>query len=238
MAGYRGVLSTSLGKKLVNGVTGLGLFTFVVLHLVGNLTLFLGAEAFNGYAAFLEGLGHGFALKLAEVGLILFFVAHIVTGTRIWLRRRANRPTGYAVSADAGEASRMTLSSKSMLLSGLFLLVYVVLHVMHIKFGTVYTTVVHGETVRDLYRLVVEEFNKPAIALSYALAMLFLGLHLRHGAWSMLQTLGATNRRVLPIIYGGAAIVAVALAVGFMVMPLWVLAFVDPVPASALGGMP
>jgi len=232
------LLATTVGRKLLNGLTGFGLFAFVVGHLVGNLTLLLGPDAFNGYAAFLEGLGHGAAVILIEIGLVAFFVVHIVTGTRIWLRKRAARPTAYAVVGDAGGASRKTLSSRSMLLSGVFLLVFVVLHVSHFKLGTVYTTTLHGEEVRDLYRLVIEEFNQPAITAAYVLAMLFLGLHLRHGAWSMIQTLGATNRRLLPALYGGGAIVAIVLALGFIALPLYVLLVLDPATTSAIGGMP
>lgn len=238
MARTGGPLTTSVVRKLLNGVTGFGLFVFVVAHLVGNLTLYLGSDAFNAYGRFLEELGHGAAIVLMEIGLVAFFAVHIATGASIWLKKRATRPVGYAVSASAGGPSRKTLSSRSMLLSGVFLLVYVVLHVWHIKIGTTYTTMVHGEPARDLYRRVVEEFNDPAIVAAYVLSMLFLGLHLRHGAWSMLQTLGATNKRLIPVLYGGAAVVAAVLALGFLALPIWVYLFVDPVPASAIGGMP
>ncbi|MCB0217054.1 MAG: succinate dehydrogenase cytochrome b subunit [Caldilineae bacterium] len=238
MLDLRAAAWSSVGKKLITGLTGLGLVVFVTVHLIGNLTIFMGAEAFNAYSDFLASLLHGWFIVLADLGLVGFFGLHAWSGLSVWQSKRRARSSGYAVSADARGPSRKTASSRSMLYSGIFLGIYVVLHVWHLKFGAEYVTTLHGEEVRDLYRLVVEQFNRPAIALAYALSMLFLGLHLRHGVWSMLQSLGMLNRRLLPTAYGAALILGGLLAIGFLVLPLYVLFFVDPVgTAAAMGGL-
>ncbi len=229
---------SSVGKKLITGITGLGLVGFVITHLIGNLTLLIGAEAFNEYTYFLHHLGHGWFVILAEMGLIGFFLLHIVSGLRVAMSRRLGRPKGYVVRGDAGSPSRKTAASRSMAISGIFLLVFVVLHVRHFKFGPEYTTLVHGEPSRDLYRLVVAEFQEPLVVGAYVLSMLFLGLHLRHGVWSMIQSLGGLSRKLLPLAYTAALFVGALLALGFIILPLYIYFFVDPAAsAAAIGGM-
>ena len=230
-------LKSSVGKKIVTGVTGLGLFVFVVAHLVGNLTIFIGAEAFNAYAHFLESLLHGGFIYIAEAGLILFFLSHIAAGIRIALGKKRARPEGYAVVASKGGPSRKTLSSRSMVITGAVILVFVVLHVKMFKYGPGesdgYIMAAHGQEVRDLYRLVVEEFNKLDRVVLYVAAMLLLGLHLRHGFWSAFQSLGANNPRVMPFLYGAGLMFAVALAVGFLFIPVYIFFFIDPAEAAS-----
>lgn len=224
---------SSIGKKVVSGATGFGLVVFVITHLGGNLTLLLGPEAFNAYTKFVAELLHGAFIWIADIGLILFFGAHAVSGISVARKRRLARPVGYQVRSDAGGESRKTLASRSMIVSGLLLLVYVVYHVWHLKFGPHYVTLVHGEESRDLYRLVVEEFNQPWVVAVYCGAMLSLGLHLRHGAWSMLQSLGAMDRRAAAFAYPAGAALAVLLAFGFFVLPLYVFIAIDPIASSA-----
>ena len=225
---------SSIGKKVISGATGFGLVVFVVSHLGGNLTLLLGPEAFNSYSKFLSELLHGAFIWIADIGLILFFGAHAYSGISVALTRRRARPSGYAVRGDAGGASRKTVASRSMIITGLLLLVYVVYHVWHLKFGPHYVTQVHGEESRDLYRLVVEEFNQLWVVVVYTAAMLSLGLHLRHGVWSMLQSLGAMNRRAAAAAYPAGVALAVLLAFGFIVLPLYVFVAIDPITNAAI----
>lgn len=225
---------SSIGKKFISGATGFGLVVFVVTHLTGNLTLLLGPEAFNAYTKFLHDLLHGAFIWIADIGLILFFGGHAVTGISVARKRRQARPIGYSVSGDAGGQSRKSVASRSMILSGLLLLVYVVFHVWHLKFGPHYVTLVDGEESRDLYRLVVEEFNRPWIVAVYVGAMLTLGLHLRHGAWSMLQSLGMMNSRAAKIAYPAGVGLAILLAFGFIVLPLYVFVALDPIAPATL----
>lgn len=238
MASLGNVLRSSVGKKLVNGFTGLCLCVFITGHLVGNLLLLVGAEAFNEYAHFLETFGHGYAVYVAEIGLIAVFLMHAVAGIQVALDRRRARSSGYAVRGNAGGASRKTLASRSMIFTGVVLLVFVPLHVWMFKFGpgieAGYATTVDGEAFRDLYRLVVEWFQNPLVVGAYVAVMLLLGTHLRHGFWSAFQSLGATSPRFLPLINAVGLIFALLVAVGFVLLPIYLYLFVDPAVSGSL----
>lgn len=226
---------SSVGKKLISGLTGLGLVVFVVSHLTGNLLLFAGADAFNRYGYFLEHVGHGMLIYLMEAGLVTFFLLHIASGVSVWRRKFRARPIGYAVQADAGGPSHKSLSSRSMLLSGILLAIYVPLHVAHFKFGGPAIIQIDGHEARDLYSLVVREFKSPLIVALYSGAMLFLGLHLRHGVWSMLQSLGLLDRRLVPPAVTAAVLVSGLLALGFIALPIYV--YLNPQVLPLTGGL-
>ena len=226
---------SSVGKKLLNGATGLALIGFICVHLAGNLTLFArdGGRLFNSYAHHLESLGP--LLCAMEMGLIALFALHAASAISVRLSQKEARPQAYAVSASKGGPSKQTLSSRSMLITGLLLAGFVVLHVKMFKYGPHYvTTLKDGTVVRDLYKLVVEEFAKPAVTWSYVAIMLMLGLHLRHGFWSALQSLGALKPKCSCCVYAAGLVFAVLLAGGFLLLPLYFLYC----PAAATGGVP
>ena len=211
------------------GVSGLILILFLIGHLIGNLTILLGAEAFNGYAHFLMSLGHGM--------LIYFFAAHVITGIQTALLNRSARDEDYLDKADAGGASRKTIASKTMIYTGLVMLLFIVMHVNHFKFGAgaeqEYVTNVHGEEARDLYRLVVEEFKKPMVSLAYVIAIGIMFFHLRHGFWSAFQSMGVGSKRLTPILNVAGIILSIILVFGFVLLPLYVLFFVNPPDLTA-----
>jgi succinate dehydrogenase / fumarate reductase cytochrome b subunit len=227
MANSMTMVWSTVGRKFVNGVTGLILVLFLVAHLLGNLLLFVGRDAFNGYAHFLEHLAHGWAIYAAEAGLILFFVLHIGAGVSVVLSKRAARSTRYIKVTGAGGTSRRTISSRTMILTGLVILVFVVIHVRMFKFGDTDMVMLHGREVRDLYTLVVYSFKSVPIALSYTVVMVLLGMHLRHGIWSVFQTLGVSNPRFTGAIYAGGVALALLLAVGFLLFPILILLFYE-----------
>lgn len=228
---------TTLCKKGIMGLTGLIFVLFLIAHLLGNLTVLMGADAFNGYAHFLMSLGHGIVIYVAEAGLIIFFIAHVVTGIQTALLNRRSRTEKYVVLNDAGGTSKKTFASRTMIYSGILLLVYIIYHINHFKYGAGidegYTTVVHGENVRDLYRLVVEEFNKPLIAFVYAAAMGFLFFHVRHGFWSAFQSLGIGSQKLTPLLNVIGLVLACLLVFGFVLLPLFILFFISPQDAVA-----
>jgi succinate dehydrogenase / fumarate reductase cytochrome b subunit len=241
MPSFRAVVWSSVGKKLISGVTGLGLCLFVLAHLIGNLTLLIPdrGHAFNSYAHFLETLAHGWFIIAFEIGLGAFLVFHVITGIWVALVDKGQaRPVGYQKRRDAGGASRKTLSSRSMIITGIVLGVFVPVHVWMFKFGDAALITAHGGgEMRDLYGLVVEAFQNPLIAFGYVAVMILLGYHLRHGAWSAFQSLGWNNERWLPALYGAAALFAVALAAGFLFLPIYIYFAVDPTaPAVAAAG--
>lgn len=216
---------SSVAKKFLNGLTGLGLSLFIIMHLIGNLLLLTGnPDDFNRYAYKLKSFGP--LLLVAESGLALFFLLHIVSALMVYFDKLKARPLRYAVSGDAGGASRKTLSSETMIYTGLVLLFFVPWHVITLKFGPGvaqgYVTQLDGVAVRDLYRLVVEYFSNSLNVTIYVAVMLFLGLHLRHGFWSMIQSLGVYHPRLTPVWYTSGLLFAAVMAVGFLLIPIWI----------------
>lgn len=214
-------LSSTVARKFIAGLTGVLLIVYLVLHLAGNLTLFVGPGLFNLYANRLESLGP--VLVVVEIALAILFAIHALIGILVFLEKRSARPIGYAMTASRGEPSRKTLASRSMIVTGLVLLVFIPIHVWMFKFRATPSTMINGHEGRDLYALVLAAFKQPAIAWGYALVMGFLFFHLRHGFWSAFQSLGALNPRLLPLFYGLGVVVALILAGGFIVLPIWML---------------
>lgn len=217
---FSGMWLSQVGKKILTGVTGIGLTLFVLLHMIGNLSYFTGNDAYNAYAHFLLSLGP--LLYLAELGLLAFFVFHVVMGISIARGKRQARKASYKSLRSSGGPSKQSLSSRSMIVTGIIILVFLVIHLKTFKFGPVYNTTVDGESIRDLATLLTEKFQSPLYAFGYVGVMLLLGFHLRHGVWSAFQSLGATNPRLTPIIYTVGALVGVVIALGFLVLPLWI----------------
>lgn len=212
---------SSVAKKFLNAITGIGLFLFVVIHLSENLLLLTGnPDDYNRWTHFLKSFGP--LLILIELGLAAFFLAHIWSALIVYRDKLKARPSGYSLYRSAGWTSRQTLSSQTMVYTGLVLLAFVIWHVITFRFGPYYETTVDGVTMRDLHKLVVEVFSNPVNVALYAAVMIFLGFHLRHGFWSALQSLGAYHPRWTPVWYSGGVLVALVLALGFIVIPLWV----------------
>ena len=215
---------SSIGKKILMGVTGLVLCAFVAAHLAGNLLLFVSPEAFNRYSLSLEHTGA--LLYVAEAGLVLAFVVHSIAALAFVGQNRKARPVAYQKYVTAGKPSRKSVSSATMIFTGVVLLVFTVLHLKTFKFGpglsAGYVAMIQGERARDLHRLVVEVFHKEAYVIWYVVAMLFLGFHLRHGFWSAFQSLGAYSPRYTPVIYSVGVLFALVIAVGFLALPVWI----------------
>ncbi len=219
-------LNSPIGKKLITGITGLGLTFFVLMHMIGNLAMFSGDDAYNEYAHFLASLGP--LLYAVEAGLLLFFLAHAVNGVKIWFGKRKARPQGYAMYRSAGGPSKQSASSRSMIITGIILLVFLVFHLISFKFGpggpgnadTAYVTVVDGVEIRDLARLVREKFATSWYTFGYTAIMLLLIVHLRHGVWSALQSLGAMRPSISPIVHAIGGLLGLGIGLGFIVMPL------------------
>ncbi len=218
-------LSTAVGKKLVMALTGLALVFFAITHLLGNLSLYKADGAtFNLYAATLESYGP--LLTIAEVGLAAVFVLHIVLAFEVKRSHISARPTGYKGLKTKGGQSLNTIGSRNMIITGVVLMLFLVLHVWQFRLGPSieagYTTQVKGVQIRDLHRLVHETFKNPLYVAVYTTVMLFLGLHLRHGFWSAFQSLGALNARFTRPVYALGGLIAILIAVGFFFMPLWI----------------
>lgn len=208
---------SSLGKKLITGATGLALAAFVLAHMVGNLLLLISRDAYNAYARAIEHLG--IAFYAFELALLAVLLLHAAVGIEIFWRRRQARPVGYSTYQSAGGPSYQTLSSRTMIVTGSVLAVFLVFHLRAFKFGTYYTTQLGGETGRDLARLVIEDFRQLPYVVGYSVILLLLGSHLRHGLWSALQSIGLLHRGIRPLAYGASGAIAAGIAIGFLLLP-------------------
>lgn len=229
MVPFRKALKSQVGRKLLNAVGALALVGFVIMHLSGNLQLYsTDGTAFNEYAKFLHDLGP--LLYAAEIGLLAIFLLHAFTGIGLWLKNRSARANRYkAGQKSKGGPSKLSLLSNNMFVSGSALLIFVVVHVLQFRFAAFtdkeYSTTIDGEETVDLYQHVVDVFQEPVWVAFYCGMMLFLGFHLRHGLWSMFQSLGWMNDRYQKPVYAIAAILGLILAVGFLFIPVYLYFF-------------
>jgi succinate dehydrogenase / fumarate reductase cytochrome b subunit len=214
---FRRIFSSSVGTKLVIGVTGLALFAYMLLHLVGNALVFLGPDTFNGYSHFL--LSNPLIVPI-EIGLLLVFLLHIYKTATMWRQSRAARPERYVKKAPAGHTSRKSFASSTMIASGIVILAFVVLHVKQFKYGTFYLAA-GSESIRDLYRTEIEVFQQPLWVAVYVLCTLIVGLHLRHGIASAFQSLGLDHPRFSRHIVAWGIALAILIGGGLAVIPVW-----------------
>jgi len=210
-----GFLQSSIGRKVVMAVTGAILVVFVIGHMVGNLTVYLGPEALNGYAVFLRQFLHGSALWIVRAVLLVSVILHIWSATSLTLDSRRARPKGYREL----EWKESTYASRTMRWGGVIILLFVIYHLLHFTFGTAHPSFVEG----DVYHNFVTGFRSVPVSIVYIFAMLALGLHLRHGVWSMFQTLGVSHPRYIAMARGAAWVVAVVVVVGNVSFPIAVL---------------
>lgn len=214
---FRRVFSSSVGTKLLIGLTGLALFVYMVLHLAGNALIFAGVDIFNAYSHTL--ISNPLILPI-EIGLLAVFLVHIYKAATMWTRNQAARPVGYLKKELAGHTSRKTLSSTTMIWSGLVILVFVIIHVKQFKFGSFYQ--VTDSDVRDLARTEIEVFQNPAWVALYVVATLLVGLHLRHGFASAFQSLGLDHPLYTRRLTALGILFALLIGVGLASIPVWV----------------
>ncbi|HEX6810275.1 MAG TPA: succinate dehydrogenase cytochrome b subunit [Planctomycetota bacterium] len=189
---------SSIGGKVTMAITGVLLFGFVVVHLLGNLKLLGGPDSINGYAKWLSDLGA--LLWVARIGLLAVFVLHVATAVRLARANKQARPVAYAKQGTVVA----TFASRSMVLSGLTLLVFVVYHLLHFTFGVTnpehYARKGLNAGGHDVHAMVTSSFSVPAIAIAYVAFQLVLFLHLSHGIQSFMQTLGLNHARYTPLV--------------------------------------
>lgn len=197
---------TSLGRKYIMAMSGSCLAFFLVVHLLGNTSIFFGARAFNSYADHLHGLGP--LVTVAEVGLLLLFLIHISFGTSLFIGNSLARPSRYEVNRASGGR---TLGSRTMFYSGLVVLTLLVFHLITVHFAG------HHGLISDLIR---NEFASLPVSLFYLAGLTALGLHLSHGLWSIWQSLGINHPLYDLTLERGALLGAVVIAGVFMVIPV------------------
>jgi len=212
-------LSTSVGSKFLVALTGLSLVGFLIVHLAGNLLILLGPEKFNNYS---HALISNPLVIPAELGLIALLLLHVFKAVQHVVRGKTARPQSYTKQVWAGGPSRKSIGSATMVVSGLLVLVFLITHLAKLKFGPHYPSTGADAEVRDLYRLVAEVFQSPGLVVFYVISMIVVGLHLRHGISSAFQSLGLMTPGWTATILSGGLWLAVILAAGFALIPVWV----------------
>jgi succinate dehydrogenase / fumarate reductase cytochrome b subunit len=206
--------NSSVGKKAVMAVTGIIGVLFVIGHMVGNLQVFQGADRLNAYGHLLHGPLNELVWG-ARVVLLLALVLHVVAAYQLTMQNRAARPIEYAVRT----SQVSTLASRTLRWGGVLLLAFIIYHLLDLTIGTVNPAFQEG----DVYANLLGSMRRPLIAAFYIVAMAALGLHLYHGAWSSLRTLGVAQASASPLKRRAAVAIAIIIAVGFAVVPLAVL---------------
>lgn len=215
---FRRVFTSSVGTKLLIGLTGLALFAYLVLHLAGNALIFLGPEAFNRYS---HQLISNPLIVPIEIGLLLIFLLHIYKAVTMWVGNQAARPVRYEKKARAGHTSRKSLASSTMIVTGLITVVFLLIHVKQFKFGTYYAAAGPAE-IRDLYRTEIEVFKQPLWVAFYTICTLLVALHLRHGIASAFQSVGLDHPVYTRRLVTWGIVLAVVIGGGLATIPVLV----------------
>jgi len=215
------VLTSSIGSKVLVALTGIALVLFVLVHMIGNLQMFIGQEAMNNYAVTLRKFGP--LLWFVRLGLLGIALVHVFMTLRLKLKNRAARPVRYI----SNHTVKATFASRTMVISGLIILAFVVYHLLHFTLGVTHPEhfALHDAQGRhDVYNMVVSGFQNVLVSGFYVMAMVLLFSHLSHGAASFFQSLGWNHPKYQRAIERFGAIVAWLVCLGFISVPLGVLA--------------
>jgi len=215
--------SSSIGKKIVMALTGVVLVGFVIAHMVGNLKIYKGEEAFNAYAVWLREmgsplLGHEQALWIFRVVLLGAVALHMLAAWQLTRMSWAARPTGYQEK----QALEATYASRTMRWGGVIIALFVVYHLLHFTFGVVGYQPGQFRPL-SVYHNVVVGFSVWYVSAFYIVAQILLGLHLYHGVWSMIQTLGVVTARGDSVYRVAGVVITLAVVAGNISVPVAVL---------------
>jgi succinate dehydrogenase / fumarate reductase cytochrome b subunit len=207
---------SSVQLKIVMAVTGAILVVYLILHMLGNLKIFFGQQALDTYAHWLREIGEpalpgSGMLWLIRVVLLVAVIAHIVAATVLAVRARRARPVRYAHRRPVSTS----YASRTMRWGGVIILLFVIYHILDLTTGTLNPNGQAGQ----VYDNVVADFSRWYVTLAYTVAMIALGFHLRHGAWSALQTLGRSSGPYQMRYKAMALVFAVVLTAGFLAVP-------------------
>ncbi len=204
------------GKKVVMAVTGCILLLFVIGHLLGNLLVFAGRARYNAYAAFLHF--DDTILWIVRIVLIIAVVLHITATVQLALRNKRARPIGYSRK----EAINSSYASRTMYWSGPIVLAFVIFHLLEFTAGYIHPG---SQFIRgDVYHNVAAGFSVWWVSAWYIFSLCLLGLHLRHGIWSMFQSVGYNHPRHTPLLKKAALVIAALIVLGYISIPISVLA--------------
>ena len=219
------IFKSSLGKKYIMAVTGFAMFLFVIGHLAGNLQIFMGPEAINRYGHFLQSNPE--LIWPARIGLLVMLVLHIWSATKLSAENRAARPVPYENWQPVGS----TYASRTMLMSGIIIFVFIIYHLLHFTAQVQYVNLTGKNFVdfmdpakrHDIFKMMVVGFNNPFVSGFYLLGMALLALHLSHGVSSMFQSIGWKNKAYGPVLDKASRWLAVLIFLGYSSIPVAIL---------------
>lgn len=213
-------LLSTIGRKQMVGVAGIGLSLFVLMHMAGNLLIFLGPEAYNMYAH--KMVTNPF-IYLAEAGLLGIFLLHMIVAIALTIKNKKAKGSKYAASPKKNKTS---FAAKTMWFQGVVIVLFIIWHLITFKFGpsgTGYEFVLEdGKIIRDLFKLLEEVFMNPFYVVSYIIVVILLGMHLGHGFASSLQTLGLNGETCDAKVKCAGKIYAAIVTFGFISQPLYI----------------
>lgn len=213
-------LGSSIGKKYLMGISGVVWAGFVLGHMLGNLLIFVGPDAYNSYG---HAITSGAILYITEVVLILALITHVGLAIRLTLENNKAKKSRYAVTPKKEKGG--SLASRTMGFQGSLILFFIITHLITFKYGAHYITTVKGVEMRDLHKLIVEIFSQPAAVGWYLVALVILGFHLSHGVGSIFQSFGLKTDEHAPLIKKLSCAYAVIVVAGFISQPLYVYFF-------------
>ncbi len=206
------LLQSSVGKKLMMALTGMAFCLFLLIHLIGNLTVYGGKDLFLSYVEHLHALGP--LIRVAEIGLLFFAGVHVFTGLLLFWQNLQARPMRYQVNKNAGGR---TLGSATMPYTGVLIIAFVVVHLLNFHF------IDHNE--QTVFQAMEATFAMLPYVIFYGLAVIVVAVHVSHGFWSLFQTLGAHHVKYMPAIKGLGLIFSLLIAAGFGFIPVYVSFF-------------
>lgn len=212
---------SSLGKKYVMAITGLGLFGFVIIHMLGNLQIYLGSEAINAYAKTLKS--NPAILWGARGGLLAIVVLHIVSALQLVKLNRQARPVAYANPKPIASS----FAARTILVSGLIILAFIVFHLAHYTLGMVDPQLLElhdAQGRHDVYRMMIAGFSNPLVSIFYIVSTGLLCLHLSHGVSSTFQSLGLRSKKTFGFFDKLAKGAALLIFLGNCSIPVAILA--------------
>jgi len=220
MGSFGKFINSSIGKKLTMAVTGSFLIIFLIVHLIGNITLFFGPSAFNGYVLALDVVKP--LIRIIEIILLTAFILHIFNGLRLWLENKKARGVQYKIN---GSHENTDLFSRTMFVTGSIVFIFLVIHL-----GTFFWRFnVHDPmgltNTHQYFDIVVYFFGMWWYVLLYIIAVVLLGFHLNHGFQSAFQTFGWNHKSYFPWVKKIGTIYAIIMAIGFASMPIYFFLF-------------
>lgn len=199
----------SVGKKLLMAVTGIGFIGFIIIHLMGNMSLFAGREAFNAYVEKLHELEA--LIVVAEIVLLVLAIIHVTTGLLLFLGNTAARNVRYIVSKSGGGRN---IGSATMPYTGVVILLFIILHLSNFTFADTTDTTMHD--------VITATFSSWLYVVVYVVAVVAVAIHVRHGFWSLFQSMGLNHDKYMPALRAISIALGVIVGVGFGLIPIYI----------------